>query len=181
MDIFRSKEIYRKIKKREEGEIKDPIVAIRGLYVVGDHMYPVYDNSCVTINEVKTKHPKIVDFTSISADVSSDHITRLIGMNIDNSPPTITRYSVDNQSQHDHITRLIGMSINKDVSLLRYTRDYQDTTDHITRLIGMNITNTQPTLIRYYHKPLLCQPEPMLMITAVNVNHCTITDGDISY
>ena len=124
MDIFRSKEIYRKIKKREEGEIKDPIVAIRGLYVVGDHMYPVYDNSCVTINEVKTKHPKIVDFTSISADVSSDHITRLI---------------------------------------------------------GMNITNTQPTLIRYYRKPLLCQPEPVLMITSVNVNHCTITDGDISY
>ena len=95
MDIFRSKEIYRKIKKREEGEIKDPIVAIRGLYVVGEHMYPVYDNSCITINEVKTKHPKIVDFTSISTDISSDHITRLIGMNIDNSPARRYIYYAD--------------------------------------------------------------------------------------
>lgn len=181
MDIFRSKEIYRKIRKREEGELKDPIVAIRGLYVVGDHMYPVYDNSCVTINEVKTKHPKIVDFTSVNVDVTSDHITKLIGMTIDNTQPIITRYSIDRQSQTDHVTKLLSMNIDKEVTLLRYTRDYQNNTDHITRLLSMNIDTSQPTFIRYYRKPLLCQPEPMLMITSINVNHCTVTDGDISY
>ena len=151
MEIFRSKEIYRKIRKREEGQQKDPLVAIRGLYVVGDHMYPVYDNACVCINEIKTKHPRIVDYTSRTEDKE-----------IDNS-----------------IVGVIGMSINDELTLLRYTRKTEQTDGSIVGVLGMSI-NEGLTIEQYYRKPLLCQPEPMLMITAVNVNHCTITDGDIS-
>ena len=151
MEIFRSKEIYRKIRKREEGQQKDPLVAIRGLYVVGDHMYPVYDNACITINEIKTKHPRIVDYTSRTEDKE-----------IDNS-----------------IVGVIGMSINDDITLLRYTRKTEQTDGSIVGVLGMSI-NEGLTIEQYYRKPLLCQPEPMLMITAVNVNHCTITDGDVT-
>ena len=127
------------------------------------------------------QHEKIVAFTSVTVDVTSDHITRLLSMAIDNTQPTITRGTINRYSQTENITKLVSMNIDKEVTLLRYTRDYQNNTDHITRLVSMNIDNSQPTFIHYYRKPLLCQPEPMLMITAVNVNHCTVTDGDISY
>lgn len=181
MEIFRSKEIYRKIRKREEGQQKDPLIAIRGLYVVGDHMYPVYDNACITINEIKTKHPRIVDYTSRTEDKEIDNsIVGVIGMSV-GGDLTITRYTRNSVDLHDDsIVGVIGMSINDDITLLRYTRKTEQTDGSIVGVLGMSI-NEGLTIEQYYRKPLLCQPEPMLMITAVNVNHCTITDGDISY
>ena len=181
MEIFRSKEIYRKIRKREEGQQKDPLIAIRGLYVVGDHMYPVYDNACITINEIKTKHPRIVDYTSRTEDKEIDNsIVGVIGMSV-GGDLTITRYTRNSVDLHDDsIVGVIGMSINDDITLLRYTRKIEQTDGSIVGVLGMSI-NEGLTIEQYYRKPLLCQPEPMLMITAVNVNHCTITDGDISY
>ena len=181
MEIFRSKEIYRKIRKREEGQQKDPLVAIRGLYVVGEHMYPVYDNACVCINEIKTKHPRIVDYTSRTEDKEIDgSIVGVIGMSV-GGDLTITRYTRNSVDLHDDsIVGVIGMSINDDITLLRYTRKTEQTDGSIVGVLGMSI-NDGLIIAPYYRKPLLCQPEPMLMITAVNVNHCTITDGDISY
>ena len=180
MEIFRSKEIYRKIRKREEGQQKDPLVAIRGLYVVGDHMYPVYDNACVCINEIKTKHPRIVDYTSRTEDKEIDNsIVGVIGMSV-GGDLTITRYTRNSVNLQDaSIVGVIGMSINDDITLLRYTRKTEQTDGSIVGVLGMSI-NEGLTIEQYYRKPLLCQPEPMLMITAVNVNHCTITDGDVT-
>ena len=181
MEIFRSKEIYRKIRKREEGQQKDPLVAIRGLYVVGDHMYPVYDNACITINEIKTKHPRIVDYTSRTEDKEIDNsIVGVIGMSI-GGDLTITRYTRNTVSLQDaSIVGVIGMSINDDITLLRYTRKTEQTDGSIVGVLGMSI-NDGLIIAPYYRKPLLCQPEPMLMITSVNRTQCTITDGDISY
>lgn len=180
MEIFHSKEIYRKIKKREEGQQKDPLVAIRGLYVVGEHMYPVYDNACITINEIKTKHPRIVDYTSRTENTDIDtSIVGVIGMSIGGNL-TIARYTRNTVSLHDEsIVGVIGMSINEGMTLFRYTRKTEQTDGSIVGVLGMSI-NEGLTIEQYYRKPLLCQPEPMLMITAVNVNHCTITDGDIT-
>ena len=181
MEIFRSKEIYRKIRKREEGQQKDPLVAIRGLYVVGEHMYPVYDNACITINEIKTKHPRIVDYTSRTEDKEIDNsIVGVIGMSV-GGDLTITRYTRKSVDLHDDsIVGVIGMSINDDITLLRYTRKTEQTDGSIVGVLGMSI-NEGLTIEQYYRKPLLCQPEPMLMITSVNRTQCTITDGDISY
>lgn len=181
MDIFRSKEIYRKIRKREEGQDKDPLVAIRGLYVVGDHMYPVYDNACIRINEIKTKHPRIVDYTSRIEDKEIDNsIVGTIGMSI-GGELTVTRYTRNSVNLHDDsIVGVIGMSINEGIDLLRYTRKTEQVDGSIVGTLGMSIGGDL-TLEPYYRKPLLCQPEPMLMITAVNRTQCTITDGDVTY
>ena len=180
MEIFRSKEIYRKIRKREEGQQKDPLIAIRGLYVVGEHMYPVYDNACITINEIKTKHPRIVDYTSRTEDKEIDNsIVGVIGMSV-GGDLTITRYTRNSVSLQDaSIVGVIGMSINDDITLLRYTRKTEQTDGSIVGVLGMSI-NEGLTIAPYYRKPLLSQPEPMLMITSVNRTQCTITDGDVT-
>lgn len=180
MEIFRSKEIYRKIRKREEGQQKDPLVAIRGLYVVGEHMYPVYDNACITINEIKTKHPRIVDYTSRTEDKEIDSsIVGVIGMSVGGNL-TIARYTRNTVSLHDEsIVGVIGMSINEGVTLLRYTRKTEQTDGSIVGVLGMSI-NEGVNITQYYSKSLLCQPEPMLMITSINRTQCAITDGDIT-
>ena len=178
MDIFRSKEIYRKIRKREEGELRDPIVPIRGLYVVGDHMIPVYDNACVTIEKIETVHPKIVDYTDINQDVTRDHITKLTAFTMNNEQPTITRYSVASESlKPDYITKLSGFDLDQSITLLRYSKEYKELTpDYVTRLTSLTMDQSPPTFIHYYHKHVNTQPEPMVMITGINVTHCTVID-----
>ena len=183
MDIFRSKEIYRKIRKREEGQLQDPLVPIRGLYVVGEHMVPVYDNACVTIEKIETVHPKIVDYTQKTSNLNTDKtsVIGLIGMSF-NDDLKIDRYTkktVNLDTDKTSVIGLIGMSFNDGIDLLRYSKKTVSVDNQSTiGLLGMSF-NDGLNIQRYYRKSSDMSPEPMVMITGITIEHCTITEGDV--
>lgn len=178
MDIFRSKEVYRKVKKRDDVNTQDPIIPVRGMYVVGQYLVPEYKGSGIEVTGIYTTRPRIVDFTERSETVASDHTVQLLDFKIKPNTPTVTRYSVlTAPDQYDHTTRLLDFKLRPSLSYTRYTRKYdEEPADHTVRLQDFKLKDRSISLQSYYHIKLDNIPEPTVIIRDLKTGNVTITD-----
>ena len=145
-NIFRSKEIY----KRRPGvpNEENPLVAIRGAYVVGYWRPPSYQNPTVLIKDIKTKPATVVNFTIQPLDYD-EHVVNLLNIDVDLSPITVKRYS-------------------KTSTILE--------TDHVVNLLSIDVLGDGPTIKHYKRSNRELNPEPIVRIKSITTTKATISN-----
>lgn len=174
-DIFRTKEVYKKVKTNDRGD-KNPIIPVRGVYVVGDWKTPEYRNPNLLISGIETSPLKVVDFTENTIDSNAESIIGIISMNMSDGI-TVTKYSTDSTDlKLDSIIGTLSMNFD-DLKVMKYTQDTQDPkTDSIIGIISMDYTN-EYTITVYHRENKQLPGQTCLQIRNIVVDPATIVDG----
>ena len=175
-NIFRSKEIY----KRRPGvpNEENPLVAIRGAYVVGYWRPPSYQNPTVLIKDIKTKPATVVNFTIQPLDYD-EHVVNLLNIDVDLSPINVKRYSKTSATlETDHVVNLLSIDASIDqIDLLQYSKTSTTLeTDHVVNLLSIDVLGDGPTIKHYKHSNRELNPEPIVRIKSITTTKATISN-----
>lgn len=177
MDIFRSKEVYRKVRKRDDVNTQDPIIPVRGMYVVGQYLVPEYKGSGIEITGIRTTHPKIVNFTEGSSETYDVSSIGLYSHTLDLSSMVITKYSKSDKPAYDPSSVGLYSHTFGNISYLKYTRSYDHAYDPSSVGLYYHTLLDNHTVVDYYPRKMKSTPEPMIVIRNVQTHAITITDN----
>ena len=168
-NIFRSKEIYKRIPGVSSDN--NPLRAVQGMYVSGEYRPPYYIDGFVRVSKINTTKPKIVDYTSVTKDLTADPIVNIIG--VDCSDIVITPYTQAQQNlSADPIVNIIGVDCS-DIDILCYTQDHQELqADPIVNIIGVDCSDIDITL--YKKTPINTNPDHTIRVKSITTSKAVV-------
>lgn len=174
-ELYKSKDIYRKISV-PNGD--DKLVPIRGLYVVGEHLEPTYNDSAVLITDINITPASIVDYTDKRYENSDQEGTfSIIDVGISSACQytSYTRKYVE--SYHDEgAYSMINVGISSNVSFEEYSRKLADVNNEGAFSIidvDMDVSVLYDDITSYIYQS---QPDQMLVISNIEITALTIDE-----
>jgi len=176
-NIFRSKEIYKKIKTNTS---EQDIVSIRGMYVVGDYSPPYYIQPMMVLTNVETNKAKIADYVDQREIINpGDSCHGLLDIDIIGDL-TIARYTKEYAPtiQSDNSCHgLLDLDLIGELSVYKYGKDYPPNTypnDSLHGLLDLDIEG-HVEFIKYENR-LNPQKNPCIRITRCQTTKALITN-----
>ncbi len=185
-NIFRSKEVYKKVNKNESSYDRDVLIPVGepakpnseyGVYVAGEYRPPYYTDG-LTISSISSKHVTVVNYideyknvktpTTVAFDFESSEadfkFLRYTKESYDVSPtPTVSAFGFTS----DPCT----------FNAYRYGRDYKDITPTPTTVAFGFIENAATFINKKQYKDQLNnQPEPGIQLEGITSQPATVTD-----
>ena len=94
--VFRSKEVYKKLKYDLHG--KNEIVAVRGVYVSGEYRPPYYNEPILKIYEISSQHATVVDFQDVAQSSGADSMVKIVDFKAERLIPQCQWYESKSQN-----------------------------------------------------------------------------------
>ena len=175
--VFRSKEVYKKLKYDLHG--RNEIVAVRGVYVSGEYRPPYYNDPILRIYEMSSQHATVVDFKTEEKNASTTDTGGFYKIGLSASTYNLTRYGKESKDVGTTDTGglyKLGLSAST-YDLHRYEKDYIDATSAETGgLYKLRLTSVGYVQTRYYVDKGNSTPEPTLRMTTLTSEDCTVTN-----
>lgn len=176
-NVFRSKEVYKHLKHDVYG--KNTIVPVKGVYISGEYRPPYYNESGIRIYEISGQNCNIVDYKDETVETKPIQTAIMHEFELTDSVYTIQRYTSNSvelgtaQTAGMYKLDLSETSYN----IQRFEKDYTDTSSIQTSgmyKIDVTSTNCEKTIQEI--KRNNSTPEPMLRLSLLTSEHCTITN-----
>ena len=174
-ELYKSKDIYRKISV-PDGD--DKLVPIRGLYVVGEHLEPTYDDSAVLITNIDVSPADVVDYTDKRYEENDQEGTFSIlnlGISSDCQYTSYSRKYTD--AYHDEgAFSILDVGISSNVLFTEYGRQLVDVDNEGAFSIiniDMDVSVSYDDITSYEYQS---QPEQMLVISNIEITALTINE-----
>ena len=184
-NVFRSKEVYKKIGKHDNIYGIDIIVPVGehdhpggGMYVTGEYRPPYYTDG-LTLESISSTPATITPLITIDGR-SLSPTTVVFGFTSDLCDWDVERYETDHASEYSDISiTLFGFTSDPcDWNVERYGRDFYDTYTDISMVtfgFEYGLNDIDPV-----HNPTLNlnnQPEPAITLEGISSDPATIVNG----
>lgn len=174
-NILRSKEVYKRLIGIASSQ--NPLRAVRGLYVSGEHREPYLIDNGITITSFNSSKAKIEDYVDTRDKLEPEQILNFLSVdNITNS--TVVSYTQASKTlEADNILNFIGVETLTDSIILKYTSKEESLTpENILNILDVyDITSS--TIVLYTQKEAMMQPEPIIYINSISTVKATITNA----
>ncbi|NMA75564.1 MAG: hypothetical protein GX963_15745 [Bacteroidales bacterium] len=170
-NVFRSKEVYKKIPKVSPDE--NPLRAVRGIYVSGAYRPAYYIDAFIHISNINTTKATIADYTERSTNITDDGAMRLVQVKFDDL--SVVDYSRTNKNiTDDGAMRLVQVKFD-DLVLIEYTREHKNITDDgAMRLVQVKFDDE--SIYWFNNKPIETNKDFMIRIKSITSTHAIITN-----
>ena len=185
-NIFRSKEVYKKLGKNESSYDRDVLIPVGepfkanaeyGIYVAGEYRPPYYTDG-LTISNISSEHVTVVDYideyksvktpTTVAFDFKSVH-----------ADFQFLRYTKEsyNVSPTPTVSAFGFVSNPCTFNAYRYGRDYKNITPTPTT-VAFGFTENAATFTnkKQYKDQLNNQPEPGIQLEGITSQQATVTN-----
>lgn len=119
MNIFKSKEIYKRIPDVKPSQ--NPLRVVRGVYVSGEQRTPIFREPVVHIIDVSSNHADIHDYTSINTYIYNSNDLNIIGL-FESGTWEIEEYTSASKSIYNsNDLNILGVVLTSDFTIRSYT------------------------------------------------------------
>lgn len=127
MNIFRSKEVYKRIPKVSSEE--NPLRPVRGMWVSGEYRPPYCIDEAVHIQEISSKSAEVYDYTSRTQNIEDLEGVEYTNLYYPQIGFDVNQYSVSSVTMADELTvEYIGI-YSLEFEILYYTQKTYNTSD----------------------------------------------------
>ena len=174
MNVFKALEVFKRIPKLSPS--LNPLRAVRGLWVSGEHRDPMTQDSVIHIKEVSSNQAEVRIYTEITKKLNEEIAYELKG--VYSEPFTYVNYTTldtvfDQEVSHVQITNLYTPTID----IIPYTIISTDFDQETSRVQITNLYSPEITFINNYQDPVQyksTQPEPTLFVSEFTSNELEI-------
>ena len=186
-NIFRSKEVYKKVNKNESSYDRDVLIPVGepakpnseyGVYVAGEYRPPYYTDG-LTILGFSSEHVHVVDYTTDYKNTAKEPTTIAFGFS---SPPCTfvkIRYTEESYTVSPTPTTVVfGFSSPPcTFDAYRYGRDYKNVSPTPTTIaFGFSSPPLSFSFKRNVTDELINQPEPGIQLESITSDPAVITN-----
>lgn len=173
MNVFKALEVFKRIPKLSPS--LNPLRAVRGLWVSGEHRDPMTQDSVVHINEVDSNQAEVRIYTETSEEINSDILYTLSGFGL--SEFTYVDYTTANVDMDQEISYVNVTNVyNPTLTFVPYIITNIDVDQEISYVNVTNIYAPDFSFIPNYTDKQYSstQPEPTLYISEFTSNDVEI-------
>jgi plasmid maintenance system antidote protein VapI len=143
-NVFRSKEVYKKIPKVSPDE--NPLRAVRGIYVSGAYRPAYYIDAFIHISNINTTKATIADYTERSTNITDDGAMRLVQVKFDDL--VLTEYTREHKNiTDDGAMRLVQVKFDDESVYWFNNKPIETNKDFMIRI--KSITSTHAIITNY--------------------------------
>ena len=176
--VFRSKEVYKKLKYDLHG--KNEIVAVRGVYVSGEYRPPYYNEPILKIYEISSQHATVVDFQDVAQSSGADSMVKIVDFKAERLIPTITNYSTaERNAGEDSMVKIVDFKAERLIPQCQWyeSKSQNAGEDSMVKIVDFVAEIYGGQTFTIYTKTFgESTPEPTLRLTSFTSELATVTN-----